>query len=279
MLDSDLIPQNPLIPKPLVCAVSYLNTVPLVWGLEHGPQRGRARLEYALPSACADRVRAGSADIGILPVIEIERQRLEWLPGTGIACRGPVRSILLLSKVPLARVRTLAADIGSRTSVMLARILLAERHGAVPSILPAPAGLEMLEYADAALIIGDPALLLDPAVLGLQYEVLDLGEEWMRHTGLPMVFALWAGRPENLTPGLAAMFVESCRYGLGRIGDIVQAACPPRGIPQDLGRRYLTHHIAFELTERDYAGMRAYLKCAREFDTLRMSTSTGNVSV
>jgi len=277
MLDSDLIPQDPLSSKPLVCAVSYLNTAPLVWGLEHGPQRGGARLEYALPSVCADHIRTGAAAIGIVPVIEIERQRLQWLPGTGIACRGPVRSILLISKVPFTRIRTLAADLGSRTSVMLARILLAERYGAVPSILTAPAGLEMLHHADAALIIGDPALLLDPAALGLQYEVLDLGEEWMRHTSHPMIFALWAGRPENLTPGLTGMFVESCRYGLGHIEDIVRAECPPRGIPQDLGLRYLTHHIAFELTGRDYDGMRIYLKCAREFDTLRVST--GNVSV
>lgn len=250
-----------------VCAVSYLNTVPLVWGFANTPLGERVQLEYALPSVCADRVRAGTADVGILPVIEIERQNLEWLPETGIACRGPVRSILLVSKVPLSRIRTLAADAGSRTSVMLTRGLLAERWGVEPEVRTMRADLEaMLAAADAALLIGDPALLLDPAALSKQYVVLDIGEEWVRYSGLPMVFALWAGHRGQLPEELRQGLIDSCRYGTARIDEIVARECPPRGIPAALGRRYLTGHIAFELTTRDLEGMRAYLDLARRIE-------------
>ena len=190
-------------PKPRVCAVSYLNTVPLIWGLEHSPAlRGFFDMRYELPSLCADLVARGEADIGILPVMEMARQKLEYFPGTGIACRGPVRSILLISKVPFAEIRTLAADAGSRTSVMLARVILAERHGAEPKVFAQPADLvPMLETADAALIIGDAALHLDPA--SLPFASLDLGAEWVSMTGLPMVFAVWSGHKEMMRRRLA----------------------------------------------------------------------------
>lgn len=262
-------------PRPSVCAVSYLNTTPLVWGLDRTSLGSQVQLEYALPSLCADRVQAGTADIGILPVIEVQRQQLQWLPSTGIACRGAVRSILLISKVPLTRVRTLAADIGSRTSVMLTRILLAERYACEPVITPMGADLDaMLAGCDAALIIGDPALLLDPVALRARYEVLDLGQEWTTYTGYPMVFAVWAGR--TLRPGLDELFLESCRYGMSHIDEIVNHECPPRGVERELGRRYLTEHIAFELNERDREGMRIYLQHAVQLDNLKVS---GSVSV
>ncbi|MBL8175474.1 MAG: menaquinone biosynthesis protein [Bryobacterales bacterium] len=268
--------------KPLVCAVSYLNTSPLVWGLLRTPMGDSVRLEFALPSLCADRVRDGMADIGIVPVIEMQRQGLDWLPGTGIACRGAVRSILLVSKVPLDRIQSLAGDVGSRTSVMLTRILLAHRYGSTPAILPMRADLEaMLAAADAALIIGDPALLLDPAALCARYAVLDLGEEWVRYTGLPMVFAVWAGRTGRLRPGLAELFAASCRYGMEHLEEILEAECPPRRIPIGLGRTYLTQHVALELNDKDYQGMQLYLRYAREFDNLKETVPNliQNVSV
>src|SRR5258707_13073922 len=151
---------------PKVCAVSYLNTVPLVWGMLHGPERGVFDLRFALPSDCADQLASGAADIGIVPVIEMARQGLEYYRGTGIACHGPVRSILLVSKVPFRAIRTLATDSGSRTSVMLSRVILAERFGAEPSVVSRPPDLAaMLGEADAALLIGDAALAVDPATL------------------------------------------------------------------------------------------------------------------
>jgi len=254
--------------RPRVCAVSYLNTAPLVWGFERSPDavlRSMFDLHYALPSKCADELAAGAADIGIVPVIEMARQKLAYFPGTGIACHGPVRTILLISKVPIPQIRTLAADAGSRSSVMLARVILAEKYGADPKIFSRPADLAaMLGEADAALIIGDPALHLDPATL--PFETLDLGGEWNAMTGLPMVFAVWAGRKEVIQERYAQAFAASCRYGLEHVREIAREQPAVRGVPEPLALEYLTRHIVFELGERDYQGMKLYLKSALRLD-------------
>lgn len=164
-----------------------------MWGIEHGAQSDIFDITYALPSECADQLSSGDADIGIVPVIEMARQKLDYFRSTGIACRGAVRSILLVSKVPLREIRTLATDTGSRTSVMLSRIILAEKYGVQPKLISRRAELApMLGEADAALVIGDAALHLDPATL--PFETLDLGLEWTQMTGLPMVFAVWSGK-------------------------------------------------------------------------------------
>jgi predicted solute-binding protein len=247
-----------------VCAVSYLNTVPLVWGMLHSPDAGLREafdLSFALPSDCAAQLASGAADIGIIPVIEMARQKLDYFRGTGIACHGPVRSILLISKVPINRIKTLAADAASRTSVMLARVILSEKFGVEPSVITRPADLAaMLGEADAALIIGDPALHLDPATL--PFETLDLGAEWTSMTGLPMVFAVWSGRKEVIQDRYARVFLESCRYGLSHAADIARIEAPSRGVTEDLALRYITRHIVYELGERDYQGMEMYIKLA-----------------
>src|SRR5271169_2096903 len=98
----------------------------------HGPQKGIFELDFRLPSACADELASGVADIGIVPSFELSRQRLEVIPGIGIACHGAVRSILLVSRRPAAGIRTLSVDSSSRTSVQLARIILKQRYGAEP---------------------------------------------------------------------------------------------------------------------------------------------------
>ena len=253
--------------KPRVCAVSYLNTVPLVWGFEHDPDlAGMVNLEYALPSICAERMAAGKADIGILPVIEMARQGLDYFPGTGIACHGPVRTILLVSKVPWQDIRTLATDSGSRTSVMLSQIILREQYGVRPTVISRTPELRtMLAEADAALVIGDAAFKIDPATVGMP--CLDLGEEWVKMTGLPMVFAVWSAKKPLIQSGLGQAFVDSCRYGLSHMDEIVVSQAPVRGVPSALVRKYLTQHIVFELNDRDYQGMNLYLKHALRLDS------------
>jgi chorismate dehydratase len=224
----------------------------------HGPQRGFFDLDFQIPAVCADYVASGRADIGIIPSFELTRQDLAIVPGTGIACHGPVRSILLVSKVPAGEIQRLAVDSSSRTSVQLARVQLARSYGARPELIAHPPDLEaMLRLADAALVIGDPALALDPAAL--PYEVHDLGGEWVESTGLPMVFAVWAGRKEAITPETIAAFQESCRYGRERIEEIVAAEAPKRGFAPELVRKYLTRHIVHELGERDYEGLDRFL--------------------
>jgi chorismate dehydratase len=257
--------------KPRVCAVSYLNTIPLVWGIEHGAQGGVFDMKYALPSECADQLASGEADIGIVPVIEMARQKLDYFRSTGIACRGAVRSILLISKVPFAKIRTLATDTGSRTSVMLARIILAEKYGIEPKLISRRADLApMLGEADAALLIGDPALRLDP--LTLPFETLDLGLEWTRLTSLPMVFAVWSGKKEVMQPRFEQAFLDSCRFGLAHIDDIVEEQVPIRGITAQLAHEYLTRNIVFELNERDHQGLNLYLKQATALDKRAVPT-------
>ena len=258
--------------RPRVCAVSYLNTVPLVWGLQHSPElREIFHLRFALPSVCADQLASGEADIGIVPVIEMARQGLEYFSGTGIACHGPVRSILLVSKVPFANIRSLATDSGSRTSAMLSQIILAERFGVRPRVVARPADLAaMLSETDAALLIGDAALRVDPATI--PYDTLDLGAEWVALTGLPMVFAVWAGRREVIREPYGTAFLQSCRYGLAHMDDIVRAEAPARQFSPDLVRRYLTQHIVFELGEKDYEGMRLYIRRARQLDQVMIAS-------
>lgn len=253
--------------------MSYLNTVPLIWGIEHGAEGGIFDMNYALPSECADQLASGEADIGIVPVIEMARQKLDYFRSTGIACRGAVRSILLISKVPFHEIKTLATDTGSRTSVMLARIVLAEKYGARPKLISRRAELApMLGEADAALVIGDPALRLDPATL--PFETLDLGLEWTRMTSLPMVFAVWSGRKEVMHPRYEEAFLSSCRAGIAHLDEIVERQSPIRGVSEQLVREYLTRYIVFELSERDHQGLDLYLKQAAALDR-----ATAGVSV
>lgn len=266
MLCCTLTPDSRVSSKPRVCAVSYLNTLPLVWGMLHGPQRECFELEFGLPSECADRLASGAADIGLAPSIEVARQGLKFIPGTGIACHGAVRSILMVTKVRPEKIRTLAADTSSRTSVVLARIILSRRYGVAPILMPHPPYLPaMLEAADAALMIGDPALRIDPAHLPMA--VYDLGAEWVEMTGLPMVFAVWSGRKEAIS-GMEAAFAESCRFGRARIGEIARREGSARNMSEALAREYLERHIVNELGEREYEGLRLFIKYARESDML-----------
>lgn len=228
----------------------------------HGDEQGLFDLSFAIPSECADRLADGRADIGIVPSVELNRQKLEIIRGTGIACDGPVRSILLISKVPFGEIRTLATDSSSRTSVALSRIVLAKKYGVEPRLFPERPHLgSMLEHCDAALIIGDAALVLDP--LDLPFHVLDLGAEWTQMTGLPMVFAVWAARAE-LAAQDPSPFRASLRFGMEHIGDIVRSEHLKLGITEALAREYLTKNIVFELGEREYQGLAAFLQYASQ---------------
>jgi chorismate dehydratase len=249
----------------VVSAVSYLNTWPLVWGFLHGPQKGIFDFRFDLPVHCAEALRDGKADVGILPCAELDRLGLDFLPDLGIACDGPVRSILLTSRVPFREIRTLAVDSSSRTSVALARILLAECYDCRPVLTPlAPYLDEMLVENDAALIIGDPALHLDPAAL--PYQTLDLGELWVKQTGLPMVFAVWGGHKEFLTRDVAAAFLASYAYARAHLDDMVTAAAAERGFPKELARQYFTRHIVYELTAKHLEGLALFRERVRDLD-------------
>jgi len=233
-----------------------------VWGLLHGDQRGAFDLEFRIPSECAQEVATGAADIGIIPSIELNRHDYGRVSGLGIASRGPVRSILLVSSRPFGEIRTLAGDTSSRTSIALARVILERRYGASPRMLSHEPDLaRMLEVADAALIIGDPALHLDPD--RLDYHVLDLGAAWTEMTGLPMVFAIWAGRKQSITPQVEAVFHASYDFGRTHLDDIIRVETAQRRLPPDLAREYLTKHIICDLGTAEYQGLELFLDYAR----------------
>ena len=247
--------------KHRVGAVSYLNTVPLVWGMLRGPQSEEVELSFSIPSVCARQVHEDAIQIGLAPVAEIARQELEIVPGVGITCLGAVRSILLFSRVPWRQVRTLAADLGSRTSVELAKIILRERYGVKPAVQEMQPLLdEMLLTTDAALIIGDPALRIDPNRTGMEW--LDLGAEWFSLTQLPMVFAAWAGKPGIPAERLAAITRASYRFGSSRLAEIVEHEHERRHLTRALADRYLRQHIRFEIGPAETRGLQAYWQLA-----------------
>lgn len=259
--------------KARLCAVSYLNTVPLVWGFVRGSQRDRYNVSFAIPSECADRLNDGRADIGIVPVVECERQNLRVISGAGIASDGPVRSILLVSKVAFDRIRTLAADSSSRTSVQLARVILARRYGAEPQVTSSQPDLgAMLAQCDAALVIGDPALAIDP--VELPWATLDLGAEWTAMTRLPMVFALWAAR-SDLDPASysAQHFLGSLAEGRAHLDEIVHEESRRRGMTESLVREYLTRNVSFEIGPREQAGLDLFLTYVRELEAKEVAVS------
>jgi predicted solute-binding protein len=228
----------------------------------HGDQRGAFDLTFRVPSECASAVASGAADIGIIPAVELNRHDYGRVRGLGIASHGPVRSILLVSSKPFGEIETLAGDTSSRTSVALARVILSRRYAAHPRVIARPPDLvRMLDEADAGLIIGDPALHLDPKALG-DY-VLDLGAEWTALTGLPMVFAIWAGRKEAITPEVEGVFQASYQFGREHLNDIIRIEAAQRGIGPDLAREYLTRHIICELGPAEHQGLELFLQYAQ----------------
>ncbi len=245
-----------------VAAVSYLNSVPLVWGLVHGPHRHLFQVEFTLPSECADALRDGKADAGIIPSIEYQRiPDLKIVPNLSVSSSGPVRSVLLICRVPVEEVRSVALDTSSRTSICLVQILLRRHYRITPSFTPhAPDLQAMLQKCDAALIIGDPALGAN--FPGLQ--LYDLADEWRAMTGLPFVFAFWAVRTEAATSDWIQPFQEAAAFSMAHLDEIVRAETARTRLPEWLVRSYLTQNIDFTLGDRNLAGLMLFYTLARE---------------
>ena len=182
--------------KPYIAASSYLNAAPLCYSFIYGEQKERCGfLSDAAPARCAELLAEGRADAALIPVIEYQRiPGLKVAPGACVASKSKVQSVVLASRVPVAEVRSVALDTSSRTSAALIQIILGRFYGLSPQYRTSPPHIEeMLESNDAALIIGDPAMLIDRSRL----HVYDLAEEWRKHTGLPFVFAFWAIRKDS----------------------------------------------------------------------------------
>jgi chorismate dehydratase len=274
-----------------ISIVEFLNTAPLVWGFTDGPLAGKYDLSFAVPSQCAEDLRAGRADVGIIPSIEYQRMEdVVALPGIAIASKQEVRSLLVVSKVPIEMAATFALDTNSRSTVGLARILSRRHWNIDPEFIDMPPDPDqMLARADAALVIGDPALRLRLKVDALMAKtpsgedccccggedeqpvkgvetlfVYDMAQQWREMAGLPAVLAIWVARRGVITPEMAADFQASREYGLAHIGDIAEGAALKLELPPRELERYLTENIDFSLDDENLAGLRRYYEeCAR----------------
>lgn len=261
--------------KPRVCAVGYLNTVPLVWGLLHGQQKGLLDLSFRVPSECAELLRTGQVEVGIPPSIELATQgELVVIPGCSISSLGPVGSVLLVSRKPIDELESIAADTSSRTSVALAQIILARKYHRHVKMRPYPPRVqEMLDIADAALIIGDPALQFESTARQGERLVYDLGAEWASLTRLPMVYAVWAVRRPAADPDLAAIFQASAQFGLAHLDEIAATEAPRRGIRLERARHYLSEQIRYHWGEPESRGLSLFLEYAAELGLAPRKTS------
>lgn len=235
--------------------VPYLNVEPIVHGL-----RDDARFDVVrdVPSRIAERLHAGEIDLGMIPSVAYARGDYAIVPGIAIASRGRVRSVELLHERPLAEVRRVALDTSSRTSVALLHILLRERLGREPEYVEmAPDPEAMLVAADAALVIGDTALFYQgPA------ERLDLGEAWWSLTGLPFVFAFWAGRRGLVGPEQLGHLQRSLRAGLERLGEIAASYNGHGAGHAADNEAYLRQCIVYDLGDPEQAGLREFYRRA-----------------
>lgn len=246
-------------------AVDYLNARPLVFGLEL--RNDLFSLRFDVPSKCAALLHEGSIDVGMIPSIEYQRGTSPYsiVPGMGIVSDGPVGSVALFSRLPIESVRTIALDTSSRTSSGLVRVMCRESFGVDPEFRAMPPSIDtMLDQCDAALLIGDPALYLDHRAAGLQKT--DLGERWTMMTGLPFVWAFWAGRDGVLSAESLAALTRARDEGVAASDQVADAYCGPERAT--LGRAYLRDNIRYLLDDRAVAGVTKYYELAEKHDVI-----------
>jgi chorismate dehydratase len=256
-----------------ISAISYLNTAPLMWDFEHGRAGQHFDISYTVPSQCAAQLAAGTADIGIIPSAAYTTvPNLVVLPGVAIASKRAVRSILLVSKIPLEKIKTVGLDTSSLTSVALTKVLFEKWWGGGRTFVSkAPDLDDMLGECDAGLLIGDPALQVDRS----RYVTYDLAEEWISLTGKPFVFAFWAVTQEAAEHGppsldLADIFQQSRDHGLApsSLDQISTEWAPRLGLSRDAARSYLTEHIHYNLDPECLEGLHLFYQYGLECKAL-----------
>ena len=252
-------------PKIRVGAVSYLNTKPLIWGLPDLAPWVELSLDF--PSRLADELARGRLDVALIPSIEYSPEAGQQIVSDAcIACRGPVMSVKLFSRVPMDEVRTLALDEGSRTSIALTRVLLKERFDLQPQLEALTLGASVRDSAaDAVLVIGDRAMH-SPG--GGFADVWDLGDEWVRWSGLPFVFAMWVARPGINLTGLAEVLGRSRDEGLAMAEAIAEKEAAPLGLSRPQCLTYLRDHLHFYLGPRERRGLDLFRELAGKLDVV-----------
>jgi chorismate dehydratase len=249
---------------PRVAASSYLNTAPLIWSFMRGEMRGDVRLlTDTAPARCAEMLARGEVEAALVPVIEYQRiPEVVVVPEVCIGARSRVRSVVLVTRgAGLKDVRSVALDTSSRTSAALVQIIFREFLHIQPEWRQAAPDLErMLEKSEAALLIGDPAMVFPREGL----RVYDLASLWREHTGLGFVFAMWMARADT-SDKLAAIDFKGARdEGLARVDEIVADYKATLGLPPLELRAYLLENISFELDAEMRAGLNLFFSLAHE---------------
>ena len=278
-----------------IAAIGFLNPAPLMWDFEHPPLADALALRYRIdrmsPSECAIRLATGRADIGLIPIASLATTPgLRILPGCTIASKGRVRSLLLVHRAsrPLSQLRSVAADTASRTTLAYARIMFHQWGNPDVPFLPMAADLDrMMDCADAAIVIGDPALMAleersnRSERSGEELVYRDLAQEWRALTGLAFVSAVWAaGIPSNASaaaiPAAGSHFderivddlIRSRDHGLANIDALVQEWSHRFAMPEETIRTYLTANIHYVLDEECVEGMQGFFRMAAECGVL-----------
>ncbi|HEX8162556.1 MAG TPA: menaquinone biosynthesis protein [Pyrinomonadaceae bacterium] len=249
---------------PRLAASSYLNSAPLIWSYTRGSRRRRVELlTDAAPARCADMLARGEAEAALVPVIEYQRLAgVAVVPGVCVGARRAVRSVVLATRrADLREVRTVALDESSRTSAALVRVIFREFYGReIETTTRQPDVGAMLDAADAALVIGDPAMTF--AREGLR--VYDLASLWREHTGLGFVFAMWMAREPAAGAARAADFAGARDEGIAHLEEIVEEYEGKLGLPREELRAYLTENVCFDLNEEMRAGLELYFRLAHK---------------
>ena len=263
-----------------ISIVQYLNAVPLAWGILEGEERSVFESTLNTPAECADLLANRTVDIGLIPSIEYQRiQGARIVPGPVVASTHRVRSVILVSEMPLWKVRTVAYDKGSRTSVTLAQVIFKEFYGTRPHFRPSePDIANMLAQSDAALLIGDQALKFveanerpdaekQRALLRLGAEplqVFDLAERWRFLTGLPFIFAFWAVRDGFADKSVNEWLNRSRDFGVANITAIVEKYSGILEIKKELLREYFERNVYYHMDRSGIEGLQLfYEKAAR----------------
>jgi chorismate dehydratase len=243
-------------------AVGYLNARPLTWALDRSPERWAVR--YDVPSVCAALLHDGQVDLGLIPSIEyLSAPDYRFVPGIGIGSAGPVASVALYTRVPVAEIRRLALDTSSRTSVALIKVLCRHRFAIDPEFVPhGPDLAAMTRVCDAGLLIGDPAFDADHTALGLTK--IDLGEAWTAMTGLPFIYAAWTGRPGAVTGDDVRALQEAQEEGRRSVDAIAEEYGRGNAAVEARAALYLRDNVRYGLGAREAAGLQLFLDYAAD---------------
>lgn len=243
--------------------VSYLNTKPLIYGLDRYPD---LRLHLDVPSRLLEGLRDRRFDVALLPVIDYQRlEGLTALRAGGIGSEGTTLTVRIFSRVPIGQIARIACDTDSHTSVALVRVILNKSYGLSPVV----ADLKGNDVAgnDAILLIGDKVICEEPA--GYPHQ-LDLGEAWRTLTGLPFVFAIWQAREGVPLEELSKRLARAREEGLAHVDEIVKEHAIPRGWPAETARKYLQENLHYEIREPQLEAIRLFHRYAAELGIVKL---------